>query len=179
MYYKSIAINKVLFDKILGQNGNIQIYDQNGNRVAGIDKNTPVDANGNMVITINQNVTALRIETTKPETEGIITFNISKAIKATTNLSRATITNIQRIDTAVSGNIVSADMVTEMATKTETTNLKETAEKHLDELTQEDLKEFARFGNAVASLCVEKKGAIPAMPELAQEERRIAKGSYS
>ena len=129
MYYKSIAINKVLFDKILGQNGNIQIYDQNGNRVAGIDKNTPVDANANMVITINQNVTALRIETTKPETEGIITFNISKAIKATTNLSRATITNIQRIDTAVSGNIVSADMVTEMATKTETTNLKETATK--------------------------------------------------
>ena len=50
-----------------------------------------------------------------------------------------------------------------------------TAEKHLDELTQEDLKEFARFGNAVASLCVEKKGAIPAMPELAQVERRIAK----
>ena len=46
-----------------------------------------------------------------------------------------------------------------------------TAEKHLDELTQE----FARFGNAVASLCVEKKGAIPAMPELAQVERRIAK----
>lgn len=129
MYYKSIAINKVLFDKILGQNGNIQIYDQNGNRVAGIDKNTPVDANGNMVITINQNVTALRIETTKPETEGIITFNISKAIKATTNLSRATITNIQRIDTAVSGNIVSSDMVTEIATKTETTNLKETATK--------------------------------------------------
>lgn len=129
MYYKSIAINKVLFDKILGQNGNIQIYDQNGNRVAGIDKNTPVDANGNMVITINQNVTALRIETTKPETEGIITFNISKAIKATTNLSRATITNIQRIDTTVSGNIVSSDMVTEMATKTETTNLKETATK--------------------------------------------------
>lgn len=129
MYYKSIAINKALFDKILGQNGNIQIYDQNGNRVAGIDKNTPVDANGNMVITMNQDITALRIETTKPETEGIIIFNISKAIKATTNLSRATITNIQRIDTAVSGNIVSSDMVTEMATKTETTNLKETATK--------------------------------------------------
>ena len=34
-------------------------------------------------------------------------------------------------------------------------------------------------GNAVASLCVEKKGAIPAMPELAQVERRIAEESYS
>ena len=49
-----------------------------------------------------------------------------------------------------------------------------TSEKQPDELTQEELKEFARFGNAVASLCVEKKGAIPAMPELAQVERRIA-----
>ena len=48
-----------------------------------------------------------------------------------------------------------------------------TSEKQLDELTQEDLKEFARFGNAVASLCVEKKGAIPAMPELAQVEERM------
>ncbi len=130
IYYKSIAINKTLFEKILGQNGNIQIYDQNGTRIAGIDKNTPVDANGNMAITIdNQDVIALRIETTKPETEGIITFNINKAVKATTNLSRATITNIQRIDTVVSGNIVSADIVTEMATKTETTKVNETATK--------------------------------------------------
>ena len=31
-----------------------------------------------MVITINQNVTALRIETTKPETEGIITARNEK-----------------------------------------------------------------------------------------------------
>lgn len=49
-----------------------------------------------------------------------------------------------------------------------------TSEKQLEELTQEDLREFARFGNAVASLCVEKKGAIPAMPELAQVEERMA-----
>ena len=53
------------------------------------------------------------------------------------------------------------------------------SEKQPDELTQKELKEFARFGNAVASLCVEKKGAIPAMPELAQVERRIAEESYS
>lgn len=49
-----------------------------------------------------------------------------------------------------------------------------TSGKRLEELTQEELKEFAGFGNAVASLCVEKKGAIPAMPELAQVEERMA-----
>lgn len=47
------------------------------------------------------------------------------------------------------------------------------AEKQLDELTKEELAEYARFGNAVASLCVEKKGAIPAMPELSQVEERV------
>ena len=83
-----------------------------------------------MVITINnQDVTALRIETTKPQAEGILTFNINKAIKATTSLNRATITSIQRMDAIVSGNIVSADMVTEMNAKTETTKLNETSTK--------------------------------------------------
>lgn len=36
----------------------------------------------------------------------------------------------------------------------------------------EELKEYVRFGNAVASLCVEKKGAIPAMPTLAEVEKK-------
>lgn len=54
-----------------------------------------------------------------------------------------------------------------------------TAEKRLEELTQEDLIEFAMFGNAVASLCVEKKGAIPAMPELAQVEERMVDAKWT
>lgn len=37
-------------------------------------------------------------------------------------------------------------------------------EKPLDALTLADYCSFARFGNAVASLCVEKRGAIPALP---------------
>ena len=45
--------------------------------------------------------------------------------------------------------------------------------KRLEELTKDDLVKFARFGNAVASLCVEKKGAIPAMPTLEQVNKRL------
>ena len=130
IYYKSVSISKAKFDSILGENGNIQIYDQNGNRVAGIDKNTTADENGNMVIIISgQDVTAIRIETTKPITEGIITLNVNKAIKATTSLNRATVTSIQRMDAEVSGSIVSQDKVTNMEAKTETTALAETATK--------------------------------------------------
>ena len=130
MYYKNVSINKATFDKILGQNGIIQIYDQNGNKIAGIDKNTNVDANGNMTISINnQDVTAIKVETTKPVAEGIITFNINKAIKAITDLNRATITSIQRIDTEVSGNIIREDIVEEIETKIEATKLNETSTK--------------------------------------------------
>lgn len=41
------------------------------------------------------------------------------------------------------------------------------------EISMNDVVEFARFGNAVASLCVEKRGAIPAMPTLKEVEARM------
>lgn len=44
--------------------------------------------------------------------------------------------------------------------------------KSLDELNLNELETIAKFGNTVASLCVEKRGAIPAMPYLAQVESR-------
>ena len=42
------------------------------------------------------------------------------------------------------------------------------------EVTVEDAASFARLGNAVASLCVRRRGAIPAMPERADVEALIA-----
>lgn len=48
-----------------------------------------------------------------------------------------------------------------------------TSGKLLPELTGEELAEYARFGNAAASLCVEGKGAIPSMPTLEQVQKRL------
>lgn len=42
------------------------------------------------------------------------------------------------------------------------------------EVTIDDAAGFTRFGNAVASLCVRKRGAIPAMPERAAVEALLA-----
>ncbi|MDD3339071.1 MAG: carbohydrate kinase [Lachnospiraceae bacterium] len=47
--------------------------------------------------------------------------------------------------------------------------------KRPEAFTLEELTEYARFGNAVASLCVEGKGAIPAMPDLQHVEERLGK----
>jgi len=45
--------------------------------------------------------------------------------------------------------------------------------KRPEEVSGEELKEFARFGNAVASCCVEKRGAIPAMPSKEEVKERL------
>ena len=41
-------------------------------------------------------------------------------------------------------------------------------EKAPETITTEEAAKFADFGNAVASVCVQKHGAIPAMPDMAQ-----------
>ncbi len=45
----------------------------------------------------------------------------------------------------------------------------------LSTVTLDKLAEFARFGNAVASLCIEKRGGIPAMPDLDKVLERYGK----
>ena len=45
--------------------------------------------------------------------------------------------------------------------------------KPLEQITFQDFQSFARFGNAVASLCVEKRGAMPAMPHREDVLRRM------
>lgn len=43
-----------------------------------------------------------------------------------------------------------------------------------EKLSLAEAAEFARFGNAVASICVERRGAIPAMPTLVEIEKRLS-----
>lgn len=52
------------------------------------------------------------------------------------------------------------------------TRMSETGQRP-ETMTLDTLADFARFGNAVASLCVEKRGAIPAMPDLEQVLARL------
>jgi fructokinase len=45
--------------------------------------------------------------------------------------------------------------------------------KNPEEITLEEAAECAKFANAVASLCVECKGSIPAMPEMNNVMERL------
>ena len=43
-----------------------------------------------------------------------------------------------------------------------------------EDVSLQEVVEFARYGNAVASLCVEKRGAIPAMPSVEEIRERLS-----
>ena len=123
-YYKSTIISKSNFEKILGQEGQIKIF--NGETLLGtIDKNTQPDENGNLVYNYTANYNTIRIETTKPVEEGIINIENNKAIAATSSYNYETQKIIRNIETTLIG--TSANQ--EAQTQTAITNLEETTTK--------------------------------------------------
>ena len=123
-YYKNTKISKSNFEKILGQEGQIKIF--NGETLLGtIDKNTQPDENGNLVYNYTANYNTIRIETTKPVEEGIINIENNKAIAATSSYNYETQKIIRNIETTLIG--TSANQ--EAQTQTAITNLEETTTK--------------------------------------------------
>ncbi len=49
----------------------------------------------------------------------------------------------------------------------------------LEQITAKDAAQFAYFGNATATLCVQKRGAIPAMPTLPEVEELLQRYPYT
>lgn len=80
-YFKKLSISKSIFDRILGENGTVTLY--NGTlQVGQITKNTAVNSLNEYEVDLSSyNINELRIETTNPLVEGKLLFNIKKAIK--------------------------------------------------------------------------------------------------
>ena len=79
-YYKTTTINKENLNSILGENGNLQILDENNNSLVTINKDTPADENGNIIINYNTSVGKIVVQVNNPEAEGILNVINTKAI---------------------------------------------------------------------------------------------------
>ena len=132
--YKNTVINKANFEKILGQEGKINIY--NGeNLITTIDNNAQADENGNIIYNYQENYNNIRIETTKPVEEGTITIINNKALTATNTYSYETQKQIRNIEATLIG--TSANQ--EAQTKNAITNLEETTSKAQVTISKTDL----------------------------------------
>ena len=94
--YKSTYLTKDNFVKILGENGNIIIKNENGVIIGSINNNTQADEKGNLTVNYNTEVNHLIIETSKPINEGTLNLVHTKAIK-NSNLTREVINNLTGI----------------------------------------------------------------------------------
>ena len=115
LIYKTTTINKEDVIKILGEDGKIEILNNDQEVLASIDKNTEFDENGNVTINYLNDIKSIIIKTSKIQNEGILKLENTKEIKST-------MTNA--VDTRIKTTVKLFDLKDEIKEKNEETNNK-------------------------------------------------------
>lgn len=108
-YDKALTISKQEFDKVLGENGEITILNEAGTTLATINKDTEVKDNKIVLNLATFNTNSIIIKTSKPQPEGNIIFEITKALAKNIEYSTSQLKNFTQIKTQVTGTAKNAD----------------------------------------------------------------------
>lgn len=107
-YYKQTKINKANFEKILGTDGQAQIY--NEDKLLGvINKDTKLDESGNYVFDFSEQISNIKIQMGKPVSEGKIIIENIKAITATSPYNLNQIKSFKSIENSLVGSSLGQD----------------------------------------------------------------------
>lgn len=88
-YFKQIIINKQKMLVILGEEGKVEILSKEGTVLATLNKDSEVNAEGNIVVEMSElNINQARVVTTKPIKEGKLEVTAVKTIKTTLDYSK-------------------------------------------------------------------------------------------
>lgn len=79
-YNKELKISKQEFDNVLGADGKIEIQSKDGTLLSTIDKDTKAEQNEIKIDLASFRTENIVLETSKPQTEGSLNFEITKAI---------------------------------------------------------------------------------------------------
>lgn len=123
-YNKKIEISQAIFNKILGEEGNITVKNENGTEIGVINKDTKVE-NGLYSLDISQsNSNKISLKTSEPITEGQLEITIVKAIKGKLDYSKEQMESFVKIKESLSGKTNMAEAITETQTQLSETELK-------------------------------------------------------
>lgn len=123
--YKTTKINKLNFDKILGKDGYIKIYDQNNNLIATINNSTETDKENDYIVTYNTDIKELKFETSNIKTIGKLIIENTKTIPAKTQYTASQIKSFKQIKTTINEISINNNIETLKSTKTYKENLEE------------------------------------------------------
>lgn len=95
-YYKSTKISKENFERILGIDGFIQIYNNKNELISTIDKNTLADEKNDFVVNyIDKSTNAIKVVTSKPQSEGRLKIINTKEIKSNLPYDKENLKNVK------------------------------------------------------------------------------------
>lgn len=108
-YNKTLAISKQEFDKVFGENGEITILNEAGTTLATINKDTEVKDNKIVVNLVPFNTNSITIKTSKPQAEGNVIFEITKALAKNIEYSTNQLKSFTQIKTQITGTAKNTD----------------------------------------------------------------------
>ena len=109
-YNKTLAISKQEFDKVFGENGEITILNEAGTTLATINKDTEVKNNRIEVNLVPFKTNSITIKTSKPQAEGNVIFEITKALAKNIEYSTSQLKSFTQIKTQVTGTAKNSDI---------------------------------------------------------------------
>lgn len=108
-YNKTLAISKQEFNKVFGENGKVTILNAEGTTLVTINKDTEVKDNKIVVSLVPFNTNSITIKTSKPQAEGNIIFEITKALAKNIEYSTSQLKSFTQIKTSVTGTAKNAE----------------------------------------------------------------------
>lgn len=128
-YNKTLAISKQEFDKVFGKDGEITILNETGTTLATINKDTEVKDNKIVVNLVPFNTNSITIKTSKPQAEGNVIFEITKALAKNIEYSTNQLKSFTQIKTQVTGTAKNTDTDIVSTGNTKNIELKEPTQK--------------------------------------------------
>ena len=128
-YNKTLAISKQEFDKVFGENGEITILNETGTTLATINKDTEVKDNKIVVNLVPFNTNSITIKTSKPQAEGNVIFEITKALAKNIEYSTSQLKSFTQIKTQVTGTAKNSDIDIVSTESTKNVDLTEPTQK--------------------------------------------------
>lgn len=99
---KTVKIAEAVFNKMLGEEGKIEIFNKAGDKLAEITNNLEKDNNGYYTVDItNANTNEVIIKTTKPVAEGNMEVIVERAVLANQKYSKEEIQNFNKMTEGV------------------------------------------------------------------------------
>ena len=128
-YNKTLAISKQEFNKVFGENGEITILNEAGTTLATINKDTEVKDNKIVVNLVPFNTNSITIKTSKPQAEGNVIFEITKALAKNIEYSTNQLKSFTQIKTSVTGTAKNSDIDIVSTESTKNVDLTEPTQK--------------------------------------------------